>query len=358
MLLWDLLATNHKKDAVLLVLLILVGTTLEVAGLGLIIPLANVLTSPDTFLDIVPFAFLRNIFSSFQADQILYVLLSLFVGINLTKALFMVAVGWIQAGFTLNVQSDLARRLLKLYLTKQQLEFQSQHTATYIQNINHEIRLLTRNGVSAAMDVVTSTSLLLFAVSLLLAIDPIPTLFVSMALTIGIPTFQAASKKRVRRWGIIRQHQEKDRLKVLQQALFSFKELKIKKKQEYFIRSFHNHSVRLIHTGRWQATVRKIPKNTFEFSAVLGLALLIIFMIEIGRDPSTIASTVAVFAAVFIRLIPSVNTLVTSLHAMRYIGPLIEQMHNDLFNVLTTKIISGEKREVDFTHLSLQKVNF
>ena len=125
----------------------------------------------------------------------------------------MVFVGWIQAGFTLNVQSDLARRLLKLYLTKQQLEFQSQHTATYIQNINHEIRLLTRNGVSAAMDVVTSTSLLLFAVSLLLAIDPIPTLFVSMALTIGILTFQAASKKRVRRWGIIRQHQEKDRLK-------------------------------------------------------------------------------------------------------------------------------------------------
>ena len=44
---------------------------------------------------------------------------------------------------------------------------------------------------------------------------------------------------------------------------------------------------------------------------------------------------------------------------MRYIGPLIEQMHNDLFNVLTTKIISGEKREVDFyPPPACKKVNF
>ena len=328
--LWNLMELEQKRQASVLFFFIFLGTIIEIIGIGLVVPLVGLMSSPDALIDQLSWLPVQKIISGHTHETIAFYILGLMVLVYFFKTAFLTFLAWMQAGFILKIQADLSKRLLHSYLHRSQASFQKEHSASYVQNVNNETQILMQHGFGAALEVVINVLLLLAAATVLLAVELVATLIVMFAILLAFWLFQALSKVRVYRWGRIRKEHEALRLKTLQQALFSAKEVKLKNKADFFIEEFHQHSLNLIHSGRWQSTFRKIPKYFFELLAIFGLATAIVYMVSNGKELAHIAPVIALFAAVFIKIMPSVNAILTGLHSMRYIDETITLVHEEL----------------------------
>ena len=165
------------------------------------------------------------------------------------------------------------------------------------------------------------------------------------------------SKTRVYRWGRIRKEHEALRLKTLQQALFSAKEVKLKDKASFFIEEFHQHSLNLIHAGRWQSTFRRIPKYFFELLAVVGLAAAIVYMVFNGKELAHIAPVIAFICSCFYQDNAFRQCNFNGIAFLRYIDETITLVHQELSQdvayALDQKVtISKPIESISFDHIS------
>jgi len=361
--LWQLLTMPQKKTVFFLFVLILLGTIMEMIGVGLVVPLVGAMTKPDFVEGIKFFAPLKIVFAGLSQESIVFVLLGSMVCIYLLKTVFLMYLAWVQAGFNLNIQASLSKLLFSSYLKRPWLLYQKDNSSSYVQNVNNEVQILVQQGVGAALELITNVFLLIGVTILLFAIEPIGTLIIAVSIFIAFFGFQHLSRLRILKWGRIRKEHETLRLQRLQQGLNSAKEIKLRHCEKFFVDKFHEHSLNLIYAGRWQSTLRKFPRYFFELLAVAGLSVAIIYMAMSGKDLENIAPIIALFAAVFIKLMPSVNSILTNIHSIRYIEPTIETIHDELCSQNSDIQIQEQHGADIFTEIAgsaidLRHVNF
>lgn len=328
--LWQLLTLQQKKNVVFLFLLIFVGTIVEMVGMGLVVPLVGAMTKPDFIESFQLFSSFKNYFAGISQKDTVFVLLGAMACIYLFKTVFLVYLAWMQAGFNLKVQASLSKSLFYSYLQRPWLLYKKDNSSSYVQNVNNEVQILVQQGVAAALDLITNILLLIGATILLFVVEPVGTLIIAVSIVIAFLGFQHLSRLRISVWGRIRKEHEVLRLQCLQQGLNSAKEIKLRHCEDFFIDKYHAHSLSLISAGRWQSTLRKFPRYFFELLAVIGLSMAIVYMVMSGKALENIAPIIALFAAIFIKLLPSVNAVLTNIHSIRYIEPTIETIYNEL----------------------------
>ena len=263
-------------------------------------------------------------------ETIIYAILGAMVCIYLVKTIFLLGLAWIQAGFNLKTQADLSKSLLHSYLSRPWLLYKQNNSASYMQNINNEVQILMQSGFGAALEIITHAMLLIMAVFLMFLVEPLGTLVMIIIIGMAFAGFQHLSRIRVSHWGQIRKEHEALRLQRLQQTLNSAKEIKLWNCTEFFTEKFHRHSINLIYAGRWQSTLRRFPRLVFELLAVIGLSIAIIIMILSGTALDHIAPVIALFAAIFMKLMPSANSILTGLHSIRFIQETIDTVSEEL----------------------------
>ncbi|WCB45558.1 ABC transporter ATP-binding protein [Nitratidesulfovibrio vulgaris] len=329
-MLWAILTQKQKKKSLALFILILFSSCLEILGLGLIVPLIAAMTSMDYIIDNKYLSFILHSWPNLSHENIVYGILGTTVIVYLFKTIFLVIVSWIQAGFILKLQADVSRRLFRSYLLRPWLLYKQDNSSLYIQNVNNEVQLLTSSGFGVVFEILSNCVLATLALTVLLAAEPIATSIILLIMGGAFVLFQQLSKVRVHHWGRIRKEHEANRLKCLQQGVNCAKEIKLWGCFDFFINQFHVHSEKLIYSGRWQSALRSFPKYFFEFLAILNISILIFSLLIGGYKLESIAPIVALFAAIFVRLMPCVNSILAGFHSLRYISSTIHMIHEEL----------------------------
>lgn len=322
----------------------MVGTLLEIVGLGLVVPLVGIMTSSE-FIESNPVLIYFNYFLVNLSQQtIVFVILIIMSCVYFVKTVFLLGLSWMQAGFNLKIQASLSKKLFESYLHKPWLLYKKDNSSTYVQNVNNEVLFLMQHGFGAAIEIITSLMLLIAAVILLFLIEPVGTLIILITMSFAFGYFLYLSRIRVAHWGRIRKEHEALRLRCLQQALNSTKEIKLWDCAKFFTERFNFHSLNLIYSGRWQSTLRKFPRYAFELLAIIGLTAVIVAMVSSGKALENIAPTIALFAVIFIKLMPSANSVLNGFYSIRYIGGTIDSIHDEL---TTSHVIFEDKENID-----------
>src|SRR5690606_11956806 len=104
-----LLTASERRGALGLLIMMLIGMTLEALSAGLAIPAIALLTQPD-YLDRFPI--LRNFVNAYALDQRTLVIggMLVLVGSYLIKTVFLALLAWQQARFAFDVQANLSER--------------------------------------------------------------------------------------------------------------------------------------------------------------------------------------------------------------------------------------------------------
>lgn len=163
---------------------------------------------------------------------------------------------------------------------------------------------------------------------------------------------------RLQRLGDQAQDMQKRTLGTLQQALHGIRDIKILGTEGHFGRAYRQNRLRLARTHYLRGTVGEMPRHIIETSLLGFILLLFAFTILTGVGTEQLLSTLGLFAYAGLRLMPSLQKIVGGLNNIRFSGPGVTHVYDDLKLVEQVEH-PAEGRQVEFTdRLELHDVSF
>jgi|CXWL01.1.fsa_nt_gi ABC-type multidrug transport system fused ATPase/permease subunit len=354
---WKLLTPKQHRVAAALLGLMLIGMVMEMAGIGLVIPLIALVSERDlaaSYPSLTPWLERQG---NPSHDRLVTAGMFALVGIYTMKALYLGFLSSRQSRFVFSVQADLSQRLFSTYLQQPYSFHLQRNSAQLIRNTINEVdqaRWVIQTGLSLAAEFLVLVGL----AAILLAVEFLGTVLVVGTLGLAVYGFQRLTRDRIMRWGVARQEYEGLRLQHLQQGLGSAKEVKLLGREGEFLARYWAYNNGNAQIGQRQATLEALPKLWLELLAVVGLAALVLVMIVQGKPLDRVLPTLGLFAAVAFRLLPSVNRMLSGAQRVRFFLPVIDNLYSELHDLSIPQSVQ-ERTRFPFHHaLEIEQVGF
>ncbi len=329
---WRLLPKNQRPKLWGLLGMMLIGTLLEVFGIGLVVPILGIMVQPN-FLERYPALrpWWEQLGQPSHVDMIVMGMGGLVAAYAL-KVLFLAFAGWRQSRFVFGLQAEFSKKLFSGYLA-QPYTFHLQHNSAQLtRNIVTEITMFGNMVLLPTMLLLTDGLVLIGIAILLLIAEPAGALGVLAVLGTAGFLFQYATRGALQRWGKARQHHEGKRIQHLQQGFGGIKEIKLLGREAELSAQYDIHNLGHARVVHRQNVLRQMPRLCFELLAIGGLAVLVIVMLRNGSQPEALLPTLGLFAAAAFRLMISANRILGAIQNVRYGSPVINTL-DDAFSL-------------------------
>lgn len=330
--LWRLLPRARQRAVWGLIGMMLIGTLLEVFGIGLVVPILAIMTQQD-FIERYPVLqpWWEVLGRPTHAELVVMGMGTLVAAYTL-KVAFLAFVSWRQSQFVFGLQAELSKKLFVGYLA-QPYTFHLQHNSAQLtRNIVTEVTMFGNMVLLPTMLLVTDGFVLVGIAILLFVAEPLGALCVLALLGAAGYLFQFATRGKLKHWGQARQHHEGKRIQHLQQGFGGVKEIKLLGRETELFEQYDAHnlgSARVVHR---QNVLRQMPRLWFELLAIGGLAVLVVVMLRSGRAPANLLPTLGLFAAAAFRLMISANRVLGAIQSVRYSSSVINTL-DDAFRL-------------------------
>ncbi|OGT12116.1 MAG: ATPase [Gallionellales bacterium RIFCSPHIGHO2_02_FULL_57_16] len=355
---WSLLTSAERRRALVLLGLMFIGMVLETLGVGMVIPALGLLTHSDVVRNfpLLP-SVIQTLGNPSQKTLIIGGML-LLVGVYLVKTLFLAFLSWWQTRFVYDAQAQLSQRLFTVYLHQPYTFHLQRNSAQLIRNVISEVSLFAGNGLMSGILLLSELLVLLGLCSLLFIVEPLGTVIVLSVLGPAAWVFYRLTRSNVARWGAARQYHEGLRIQHLQEGLGGAKDVKLLGREIEFLSKYDWHNVQSARMGQLQTTMQQLPRLWLEFLAVSGLAIMVISMLTQGRTLESVVPTLGMFAAAAFRLMPSVNRVLGSMQALRFVQPVIDSLYTEIKLVSPEVISTVSPRYVFQVALELSHITY
>jgi ABC-type multidrug transport system fused ATPase/permease subunit len=327
--LYSLLTAAKRRTTILLLAFTIIGTLVEVLGIGLLLPVIALLVDDNLGASYPAVQPLLNALGNPTHQAQIQIIMIALIGVYLVKNLYLAFIAWWQARFSVSLLVELSQQLFSIYL-RQPYNFHLQrNSAQLIRNITGEVSQFIGCVVNPTIMLVSEILVLLGIVALLLAVEPMGSMIVFLVLSTSSWLFYRSTRTRITRWGEIRQYHDGQRIQHLHQGLGGVKDVKLLGREADFLMQFNEHNSKSGQMALFLQILQALPRLWLELLAVVGFALLVLIMLDQGQGMSSILPTVGLFAAAAFRLLPSVNRILINSQSLRYGLPAINSLYED-----------------------------
>jgi len=338
-----LLTAGEKRRLWVVGLGSIFATLVEVVGIGSIMPFVTVASKPSV---IQHNKYLHLIFTSFNFKNETSFLIFLGVGVlamliltNASQALL----HYIKIKFTSMRRHTLSVRLLTGYLRQGFVYFLNKNSYELAKNINTEIAQIINTTLMQLVELISRIIQVTLLAFFLLLINPTSTLIFAVAI-IGMYGFiYSSTRRKLRRLGAERFELNTERSRIVNEAFWGFKEIKITGNERGIINEFTKPSLQLARNETISAVISDVPKFALEtaaFSAIIGYVLFMILRSGGFRDA---AGAITLFTYAGYRLIPAIQALFRSLAQLRYGAATAEKISKEFETVSNGRLPAIKK---------------
>lgn len=354
---FKLLTKDQKKYFAFLLFLTVISTFLEIVGIGAIIPLINIIISPDA---IANNEFLSNIFQNIGISKENFILLFLiiFLIIFILKSFFLVLLSYVQIRFIFFISVYFSKKLFLVYLKQPYSFYLNKNSSQLVRNITSEIGFFA-NGIYSFLLVINEL-LVFFSISLfLLYFETFSFLIICPIVLIALFFFNYFTKKRNIEWGKHRQKYEGLRIKTLQESFGGIKDIKIFNIENYIYNQYSEINKSQATMNSLQSFIVTLPRIIFELVAVVGIFILILIIVINDKNSISLLPTLALFTAAAFRILPSLNRLSVSIQNIRFSIPVAKNIYNEINRPIPKKYNSKNQNNLIFEkNINLNNISF
>lgn len=342
----QILSNKQIHGLIILVFLLLIGTVLESFALLSLIPILELILDKNNVQ-----VFKTHIIEYTDLFQNLaYVdfvtLTCIIIGfIYFFKSAYLSLLTFKQNSFLSNLNADLSKRLFENILKKEYLFFTEKNSSEIIKYFQVDLAYfgaLCQGFLSLFIEVLLSLSVILTVFFL----EPNVALISASVIIPFSGLYLLFSKRYLNKIGNERTIIDAKISKSIMEGVNGIKEIKINNLEGYLINQlFKNENKRAKILTRYN-TLTQIPRNIFEFIAILTIIVVIIYKVY-ANDSNPLLSTLGIFVAATFRLLPSVNRIISSIQTISFFKGSFDIIYK-LFND-----INNSPKEVNFN-----KINF
>jgi ATP-binding cassette, subfamily B, bacterial PglK len=307
--------------------LILVVAMLDVIGVGLIGTLVAMLLNVNEGRSIALLPGVNKIIHDFLLTpmHLMAIVLSLFC----VKGVISVLASREIFRFSENLLIRLRLRLMRAYQESSYLEHLSRGTPSYIRATLGYANQTTRSAellLTLFSEGFVASALIIY----LLTVNWVAVTSLGLIVAVGVFGFNRIFGRRLQETGTMRNRASKAALMAVQEGLIGFKENRVLRAERYFRERLSVASVGLARAQVYAKTVSVLPRYLFEITIVAIFFLIVVTHSQNGSSFSSILPVVAVFAAVAMRIGPSVSVLMTGMSQLHLNSPAITALVDDL----------------------------
>ena len=355
---------NRKQKAGLLLLLIaiIVGTFLELAGVTAIMPFIDVVMNPETidrkwYLKI-PYESLN-----FQNTTVFIIFVAVvLIAVYILKNVYLCFMYYAQYRFTYDNRRKVATRMLNAYL-KQPYSYHRIHPSSELmRNISTDTERMF-DCVLSILQLFTEGCVCVVLVVYLFIMDKSITIGVGAILSLFLLVFYRGFKKYLNHVGNENRKYAARITQWLQQSFGGIKETKILEREDYFLNQFDYNYKKSASYDRKYRFLQVAPRPIMEMVFVAAILAVIIVKLLNGTQSAYFVSTLSVFASAAFRLMPSMNRITNYMSVLMFTKGSVEKVYHDLQEVerleknkpVETADVSLElKKEIQIRNLSFR----
>ena len=327
---FHLIPRKLKITSLILIFLFLLGSLLEIMGLGMFFPVISELTEDKVvFLDTLKFFFTQ--FTGLQDRKywfyfIFCFLIFLFFFKNITLALIL----YYQNSYINSVTANLSSGLYEIYLKQDFLFHKINNSSKLIRNINVEIATFI-SLLNSILKLISESFFLLGVLILLCFIDFKATFFILTFIIFLLIIYNFFTKKVLKKIGEIRHKSTATAIQNLQESFGSIKEIKIGFFEDLFIKSNKKIILEITKATQIFNTITQLPRLVSEFLIVLIFSIIIIFFFNNTNDYKQLFVYIGFYSIVVIKTAPCFLRIFSSIQQIHFsrsvLNTLVDQFN-------------------------------
>ncbi len=342
----QILSYKQIYGLIILSFLLLFGTVLESFALLSLIPILELILDKKSLqvfkTQIIQYT---DLFQNLTYIDFVTLTCIIIIFIYFFKSAYLSLLTFKKNSFISNLNADLSKRLFENILKKEYLFFTEKNSSEIIKYFQVDLSYfggLCQAYLSLFIDILLSLSVILT----LFFIEPNVALISASVIIPLSGLYLLFVKRYLNKIGKERTLIDTKISKSIIEGINGIKEIKINNLEGHLINQLFKSENKRAKILTWYNSLNQIPRNIFEFIAVLTIIIIIIYKIY-ANDSTPILSTLGIFIAATFRILPSVNRIISSIQSISFFKGSFDIVYK-LF-----KDINNSPEEVN-----LNKINF
>lgn len=345
-----LFGKKQKKELLLLTILMIMGSFLEVMGVGLMVPFMTAIMDESTFFSNKTVVAICSMCNIDNMQEFILLCVGLLIFIFIAKDLFLIFEEKLQLKFVYSNRFRTQCKVLEAYLKKPYEYYLSTNsgevTRAVCDDVNYAYLILT-----TFLTMLTNLTMGVALLITVFVISPAITIVVLISTIIAVVTINVLVKPVLKREGDNRTKASANASMWLYQSVQGIKEIKVTQSQEFFQKSYSKNGMALIKADQKNNVWGTISKRIIEMTTVSAVLLVIAIMILQGTDLKNIVPALSAFAMAAVRLLPSATAVVNSANAIAYQEQALDRLLENLENMRNgeAKVRKLERKDTRYT---------
>ena len=275
-----LLSPDERKQAGLLLIMIIIMALLDMIGIVSILPFIAVLTNPSLietnfFLNII---YQNSLKFGVETNQEFLFFLGVVVFLILIASLsFKALTTYVQVRFVYMKEYSVGKRLLEGYLHQPYTWFLSRNSADIGKTILSEVSQVIVNGIKPLMELIAKSILTIVIITLLFLVDPKLTIIVGLSIGFAYLIVFYFVRNFLDQSGKDRVKNNQLRFTAVSEAFGAIKEVRVRALEKVYIQSFSNPSKNYARTIALSQVISQLPRFILEAITFGGILLIILY---------------------------------------------------------------------------------
>ena len=326
----SLLDFREKTRVLILFFLVLVGTLLEVLGIGALLPLVTLLSKPDAIHESPYLSKAYELTHISSINGFIILCLIVVLAIYIFKNAFLFLTTYIQGRFLYSYYRRLSTRLFRLYLLSPYSFHLKHNSAELLRNLQ-AISKVIQGVLLTSIILITEATVIVGLFILLVYVEPSSAIIIILGMGVFLGIFYYGFREKLTTWGDISLFHTGKSIQLINESLGSIKEIKILGRENQFIDIYQQHMKQAITAERIHHLISQSPRYYIESITITIVLTTMIFLLNSGKDIQSILVTVTLFAAAATRIMPSASRIAWAVSMIRFNQPNIDTIHKDFF---------------------------
>ena len=331
----DLLSPRERRNAALLLLMILVMALLDVVGVASIMPFIAVLANPAVIQSNPKIALVYQWLGFSSPDYFLFFLGVAVFLLLLFSIAFKALTTWAMLRFTHMREYSLGMRLVSGYLRQPYEWFLGRHSADLGKAVLSEVQEVVNGALIPMMQMLAQGAVVLALLLLLIVADPVLALGIGGVLGLGYGALYALLRRRIMRMGIEREVANNERFKTLAEAFGGVKEVKVGGLEDILIRRYNGPAKRVARSITAAQLAKQMPRFVLEALAFGGMLLVVLYLMRTHGRLDQAMPIIALYALGSYKLLPALQQVYVHLSTLRFAQPALDKLHVDLTSMFS-----------------------
>ena len=326
-----LLSKRDRKILIFIFFVILGSAFLDLVGVSTILPVIEILITPDEVIESNAFVrIINNIFNlGGNANSLCYVCLGCMAVVFIVKCAYAILSTYLIQRFTMSYSRRLTKKLMTAYLLFPYEFHLDNNSSTLIRKSTYDVEAFT-SAITAILTFLVKFVSILTIVVFLFVQNWIVTLIIASILGIFSFVILKIIKPRSKRYGTKLQELNSDNYKYLSQAFNGIKESKISNSEDYFTNAYDKNRIKINKFNLKRIVLNSVPGHMLELIGMLGICISLTVVILVGTSPAEIVVTFSVFAYAVIKILPYITEVTSVINNLQFYGVSIKSLYEDI----------------------------